>query len=294
LFRGPGRYGPHVDEGRQGDGGGREFQRVLDALRARMLDGSYGAGHVLPSQRELADQLGVSRDTVQRVLRDLREEGWIETRQGSGSRVIRKTGQPPTSTSTMVTADLGWFIDRAFAGRKVALDVYTLTSESLDAHVRVRAERIAARTDTAPEEIALRILLPSAEQEHPYPRSTERPDDQRIRNRLRAISDRHLDSLRRTLRELAANRLVPEVSVVVRRVPLTPAFKVYLLNRTELLHSVYQVIPRRIVLSETEQVQALDVLGFGAQTTHFTQSPFVDAHQGWFDSLWEHLSVPDA
>ncbi|MGP2436703.1 GntR family transcriptional regulator [Streptomyces sp. JW3] len=281
-----------MGEARTGDGG-REFQRVLAALRESILDGTYGFGRVLPPQRELAERLGVSRDTVQRVLAELRDAGWIETRQGSGSRVIRESGQPPVPESSMAAADLGWFIDRAFAGRKVALDVYTLTTESLDAHVREQAERIVHGRSPAPAEITLRVLLPSEGLELPYPRSARDPGDPRMRDRLHRISDRHLGALRMTLAELAANSLVAKVSVVVRRVPLTPAFKVYLLNRTELLHSVYRVIPRRIMLNETEQVDALDVLGFGAQATHFAKSPFVDAHQQWFDSLWEHLSVPE-
>ncbi|MEU4652399.1 GntR family transcriptional regulator [Streptomyces sp. NPDC023723] len=283
-----------MGEARAGDGGGREFQRVLAALRERILDGTYGFGRVLPPQRELAARLGVSRDTVQRVLAELREEGWLETRQGSGSRVIREGAPAPVPALPMAEADLGWFIGRVFAARTAALDVYTLTTESLDAHVREQAERIVHGRSPAPEEITLRILLPSEEQEHPYPRSTRDPDDRRMRDRLRRISDRHLGSLRMTLAELAANSLVARASVVVRRVPLTPAFKVYLLNRTELLHSVYQVIPRRIMLTETDQVDALDVLGLGARATHFAKSPFVDAHQQWFDSLWEHLSVPES
>ncbi|MGW1966185.1 GntR family transcriptional regulator [Streptomyces sp. NPDC001935] len=44
---------------------------------------------MLPSQRSLADDLGVSRDTVQNVLKALAEEGWITSRQGSGSRVLK-------------------------------------------------------------------------------------------------------------------------------------------------------------------------------------------------------------
>ncbi|WP_374208463.1 GntR family transcriptional regulator [Streptomyces lincolnensis] len=37
----------------------------------------------------IGGEFGVSRDTVQRVIRELRDEGWIETRQGSGSHVVR-------------------------------------------------------------------------------------------------------------------------------------------------------------------------------------------------------------
>ncbi|WP_343243161.1 winged helix-turn-helix domain-containing protein [Streptomyces sp. SID12501] len=77
-------------EGQQAtDGGGREFDRVADELRHRMTGGVYPLGSLMPAQRDLAQEFGVSRDTVQRVLRELRNEGWIESRQGSGSRVVK-------------------------------------------------------------------------------------------------------------------------------------------------------------------------------------------------------------
>jgi DNA-binding GntR family transcriptional regulator len=78
-----------VDTQQSGDGGGREFHRVADDLRVRMANGTYPLRSFLPSQRDLAEEYGVSRDTVQRVLRDLANEGWIESRQGSGSRVVK-------------------------------------------------------------------------------------------------------------------------------------------------------------------------------------------------------------
>jgi DNA-binding GntR family transcriptional regulator len=70
-------------------GGGREFARVADELRARMADGLYPLHSMLPPQRELAQEFGVSRDCVQRVLRELVAEGWIVQRPGRGTRVVR-------------------------------------------------------------------------------------------------------------------------------------------------------------------------------------------------------------
>ncbi|MFE0255505.1 GntR family transcriptional regulator [Streptomyces sp. NPDC059010] len=45
---------------------GREFLRIADELRVRMTDGTYVRGSFLPSQRDLAEEFAVSRDTVQR------------------------------------------------------------------------------------------------------------------------------------------------------------------------------------------------------------------------------------
>ncbi|CAM5721981.1 PLP-dependent aminotransferase family protein OS=Streptomyces alboniger OX=132473 GN=CP975_21635 PE=3 SV=1 [Streptomyces alboniger] len=59
-----------------------------------MTDGTYPLRSFLPSQRDLAEELGVSRNTVQRALRELASEGWIESRQGSGSRVVKTQSYP--------------------------------------------------------------------------------------------------------------------------------------------------------------------------------------------------------
>ncbi|MFJ9010882.1 winged helix-turn-helix domain-containing protein [Streptomyces canus] len=67
------------------DEGGRKFQELKSRLLADITEGEYDEGALLPSQRELAARHDVSRDTVQRVLMVLAEEGWIESRQGRGS-----------------------------------------------------------------------------------------------------------------------------------------------------------------------------------------------------------------
>ncbi|AGS70398.1 GntR family transcriptional regulator [Streptomyces collinus Tu 365] len=75
---------------RKDEARGRESRRVAAELRVRMADGGCPPDTLLPSQHKLATEFGVSRDTVQRVLRELRGEGWIETRQGHGSSCSRR------------------------------------------------------------------------------------------------------------------------------------------------------------------------------------------------------------
>ncbi|MFF4506511.1 GntR family transcriptional regulator [Streptomyces sp. NPDC001401] len=285
------------------DGGGREFQRVSDELRARMTDGTYARGSFLPSQRDLAEEFGVSRDTVQRALRELVSEGWIESRQGSGSRVIktqRIQSSTPKASRTPRGMTLGPLISEAFEQPEVTLDVYTLTSESLDAHIRLQAERIHGRLIT-PERIALRMLLPDKSLPLPYPRVSDDKDDPRLGQRLHAITQRHTDSLRGLLKDLKTEKLVDDVDVQIRHVPLIPAFKLYLLNGVEVLHGMYEVIERQMELDSGEVVSALDVLGLGTVLTHHVKdadpdspgSVFVDSMQAWFDSVWDRLAVPE-
>ncbi|RFU85399.1 GntR family transcriptional regulator [Streptomyces triticagri] len=294
-----------MSKGRAGDGGGKEFQRVSDALRARLADGTYRSGARLPGQRELADEFGVSRDTVQRVLRDMADEGLIESRQGSGSRVVggRRIPAPsaPRQPGGTGRVTLGSLVADAFAQPEVTLDVFTLTSESLDAHIRIQAENIRAGVVTAPERIAVRLLLPAHDLRLPYPRPLGDADDLRLQERLHTISRRYLVTLRDALENLQAQGFVPTVRMEVRRVQLAPTFKVYLFNGTQALQGPYEVVERPIRLDSGEQIEALDVLGVGSTLTHYVidddpqsgGSVFVRSTQAWFDSLWRYVSVQE-
>ena len=63
------------------------YATVKAALRERIAQGGWEPGVRLPSERELVQEFGCARMTVQRALRELEEEGLIERRQGSGSYV---------------------------------------------------------------------------------------------------------------------------------------------------------------------------------------------------------------
>ncbi|WP_405615725.1 winged helix-turn-helix domain-containing protein [Streptomyces sp. NBC_00076] len=282
------------------DGGGREFQRVADELRGRMVDGTYPLRSFLPSQRDLAEELRVSRDTVLRALRELADEGWIDSRRGSGSRVVKNQHiQSSTFRATRLRQGmtLGPLINEAFERQEVALDVFTLTSESLNAHIRLQAERIRSGC-IAPQRITLRVLLPDAAVPLPYPRVKDDAGDQRLWDRLRVITERNTESLEASLRDLQTEGLVPFVDVRIRRAPLTPTFKLYVFNGVEALHGPYEVIERKIMLDRAEEVMALDVLGLGATLTHHVKDDdpcssgtvFVDSMWNWFESVWSLLS----
>ncbi|GAA2858225.1 PLP-dependent aminotransferase family protein [Streptosporangium fragile] len=60
---------------------------LAGAVREAVLDGRLRVGDRLPSERRLAAELGVSRGTVVAALSSLRDEGWLVTGHGSGSRV---------------------------------------------------------------------------------------------------------------------------------------------------------------------------------------------------------------
>jgi hypothetical protein len=208
--------------------------------------------------------------------------------------------QSSTAKATRVRGQvtLAPFISEAFERPEVTLDVYTLTSESLDAHIRLQSERIRGGF-ISPQRITLRMLLPDPSLPLPYPRVKESPDDSRMRTRLRTITETHTASLVSALRDLQTEGLVRSVDVRIRHAPLTPTFKLYLLNEAEALHGMYEIIERQLELADGEVVTALDVLGLGATLTHHVKDPadagapgtvFLDGMQQWFDSVWNHLA----
>lgn len=56
-------------------------------LRHAIADGRVPQGTRLPAERELTTPVGVSRTTVTRAYAELRDQGFILTRRGSGSVV---------------------------------------------------------------------------------------------------------------------------------------------------------------------------------------------------------------
>lgn len=56
-------------------------------LLAAILDGSFPIGSPLPSERELAQSLGITRPTLREALQRLARDGWIQIRQGKSTIV---------------------------------------------------------------------------------------------------------------------------------------------------------------------------------------------------------------
>ncbi len=74
-------------------------RRIYAALKAQILDGTYGAEALLPSTRALAAELGVSRTTVTAAYEQLLSEGYLESRQGARSRVARLADRQGSASS---------------------------------------------------------------------------------------------------------------------------------------------------------------------------------------------------
>jgi GntR family transcriptional regulator len=64
-----------------------EFRQVAAELRRRIQAGQYGPGSQLPTEGEIAEEIGVTRPTVNRAFSMLRSEGLIRPVRGRGTIV---------------------------------------------------------------------------------------------------------------------------------------------------------------------------------------------------------------
>ncbi|MER5962551.1 PLP-dependent aminotransferase family protein [Streptomyces sp. NPDC002057] len=76
-----------------GAGGGRRAA-LIAALREAVRGGRLAPGTRLPPYRSLAADLGIARNTVADAYAELVAEGWLTSRQGSGTRVAERVAAP--------------------------------------------------------------------------------------------------------------------------------------------------------------------------------------------------------
>jgi GntR family transcriptional regulator / MocR family aminotransferase len=84
--------------------------QLCDRLRSLVLSGTLEAGARLPSTRELARSLGISRTIVLEAFEQLEAEGYIEGRKGAGSFVVQGsalTDRSPRRASRIAGAPTG-------------------------------------------------------------------------------------------------------------------------------------------------------------------------------------------
>ncbi|WCM20533.1 FadR family transcriptional regulator [Paraburkholderia bryophila] len=72
----------------------RLYQHIADQIRSLIQSGGFAPGSRLPPERDLAQQLGVSRPSLREALIALEISGSVEIRQGSGVYVCRAADRP--------------------------------------------------------------------------------------------------------------------------------------------------------------------------------------------------------
>jgi DNA-binding transcriptional MocR family regulator len=100
----------------RGQRGGPAYGQLADGLRLLILDGRLPLEVVLPGERELARALEVSRTTVTAALARLRDDGFLDRRQGAGARTRLPAGPGDRgSTPLLLGAETEGLLDLAAA-----------------------------------------------------------------------------------------------------------------------------------------------------------------------------------
>jgi putative hydrolase of HD superfamily len=84
--------------------------QIAASIRAAILSGELAPGAQLPPGHELARFFGVSRMTVQTAVRTLREEGFVDSRSGSGVYVREQASLPTPDGTESALAGVAAFL----------------------------------------------------------------------------------------------------------------------------------------------------------------------------------------
>ena len=115
------------------------YRQVADQLRSLIDSGEYAVGSRLPTERELAEQLKVSRPTVREALIALEVEGRVRIRVGSGIYVIEPAEASPAPVAAVIEGPFELLRAREF----------------LESAIAEQAARVATRDDIARIDAAL-------------------------------------------------------------------------------------------------------------------------------------------
>lgn len=76
------------------------YQKVQNLILEEILSGTLKPGALIPSSRELAEQLGVSRKTTVKAIENLILKGYLESKDRVGTFVRKKSSAVTTSSQT--------------------------------------------------------------------------------------------------------------------------------------------------------------------------------------------------
>ena len=110
------------------------YQQIQDSIIDKIRSGEWARGEKVPSENTLADDLGVSRMTINRALRELTRSGYLERVHGVGTFVA----EPPRHASLIEIQNIA---DEIHARGKVhRADLWHLQAEQAQGEVAQRME----------------------------------------------------------------------------------------------------------------------------------------------------------
>lgn len=141
--------------GRWSDGPGPLHRKLTSAFREAIDHGLLPAGDRLPSERQLALRLAVSRSTVVTAYDALRAEGVLESRQGSGTRIRAGRHRGSVQSRGVVLSPVYRSLISSSEG------LISLATAVFPAHPRVAEAFAAVTVDEADKLFALSGYIPA-------------------------------------------------------------------------------------------------------------------------------------
>ncbi|WP_409192176.1 FadR/GntR family transcriptional regulator [Bradyrhizobium sp. RDM4] len=131
----------------------RLYRQIADQLRGLIDSGEYAVGSRLPTERELAEQLKVSRPTVREALIALEVEGRVRIRVGSGIYVIEPAGAALVPAAAVIEGPFELLRAREFLEGAIAEQAARVATT--DDVVRIDAALVAMENVEHPGEASM-------------------------------------------------------------------------------------------------------------------------------------------
>lgn len=130
------------------------YHQIAEALREKIESGQLERGSQLPTELELRDMYGASRNTIRDAIKRLTSQGLVETRQGQGTYVTRIID--PFVTLRSPDPEIGV----SGAGEESA----TYLSRVNEQHRKAQTSAPKIEVMPCPREIALRLRITPGDQ----------------------------------------------------------------------------------------------------------------------------------
>ncbi|HIW34123.1 MAG TPA: GntR family transcriptional regulator [Candidatus Paenibacillus intestinavium] len=126
------------------------YLQIRNILKDRILHGAYPIETNIPSEPQLETEFGVSKITVRNAIKELVQEGYLETSSGKGTKVIRNTSSSKLSTSqrfTEILVEEGHRIQKQLLSTEVVHNVIETELYRLFGEQCLRIERLYLLND---------------------------------------------------------------------------------------------------------------------------------------------------
>lgn len=122
----------------------KAYKKIAQTLIEEIQAGTWSVGDLLPTERELMERFGVSRNTVREALRIVKDDGYIARRQGSRTVIVS-------------TTKVGAFVNVVSSLDDLPLYIADTRSVHLATEHVLISERVAEIIGCSPNEKRLRV-----------------------------------------------------------------------------------------------------------------------------------------